>query len=215
MDDHQPDNPHDDMDDFVEGDHSEDAEAPDEDAEAADQDAEAPDEGVGGKKRRVQKMATRGLVEAAQIKATSHQFPGNSMSVSIIPIPMISLTETVLFFWDFFDTSSSAKGNFAGIGRVKDWADKANTIRTTKLSTSRVNTASHSRVVSLSNASRSLKGTTQSTSSATQPPPTPVSFLDEDIEPVEFGHYAQERAETGGTGVCYSYSQCEVAKSKK
>ena len=208
VDDHRPDNPHDDMDDFVEGDHSEDAEAPYEDAEV-------PDEGVGGKKRRVQKMATRGLVEAAQIKATSHQFPGNSMSVSIIPIPMISLTETVLFFWDFFDTSSSAKGNFTGVGKVKDWANNANAIRTTKLSASRVNTATHSRVVSLSNASRSLKGTMQSTFSATQPPPTPVSFLDEDIEPVEFGHYAQERAEMGGTGVCYSYSQREVAKSKK
>ena len=129
---------------------------------------------------------------------------------------MISLTETVLFFWDFFDTSSSTKGSLAGVGKVKDWTEKTKAIRAANSCASK-SAPQHSRVSSLLKPSRVLKGSTRSTSSnATQPPPTPgsvssipapVSFLDEEDESTGFNCDMQESTEKRGTGVCYFYDQ--------
>ena len=71
----QPNDPDDHvMDDFMEGENVE--------------DTEVLDETVGGKRRHVQKVVTRGIVEAAQIEATSHQIPGNGTSASVPILPI-------------------------------------------------------------------------------------------------------------------------------
>ena len=48
-------------------------------------DVKITDDNVGGKKRRTQKLVTRGLVDAV-IKVASHQLPGNSTSELVFPI---------------------------------------------------------------------------------------------------------------------------------
>ncbi|KAI6003230.1 hypothetical protein F5J12DRAFT_893857 [Pisolithus orientalis] len=122
---------------------------------------------------------------------------------------MLLLTKTILFYWDFLDVqSSSAKGNIAGIGKVKDWAEKllsSKAIHSPKVSAS---STSHSCASSLLNVtSFGVKGSTRSThSSATQPLPTPasvssrvvpVSYLGEDSELAEFRNYTQESISKG------------------
>jgi len=52
-----------------------------------EEDEEVPDKAVKTKKRSVQKMTTRDLVEATQ--TSSHQFPGNSMALVIFPSILI------------------------------------------------------------------------------------------------------------------------------
>lgn len=111
---------------------------------------------------------------------------------------MLLLTETVLFYWDYF--SSTVKANVAGVGKVKDWMEKSKEINVMRLSASRVtNSKSNSRVSSLSNpTSLEFQGSAKSSRmDATQPLPTPgsaisialpASYLDEageDDEPME------------------------------
>lgn len=129
---------------------------------------------------------------------------------------MLLLTKTVLFYWDFLDVqSSSANGDVAGIGKVKDWAEKplsSKAIHSPRVSAS---SASHCHASSLLNVmSLGLKGSTRSThSSATQPLPTPASvssrvvpvlYLGEDSKLAEFRNYTQESISKGSnasTGV--------------
>ncbi|KAI5992324.1 hypothetical protein F5J12DRAFT_786221 [Pisolithus orientalis] len=109
----------------------------------------------------------------------------------------------------------SANGDVAGIGKVKDWAEKplsSKAIHSPRVSAS---SASHSHASSLLNVmSLGLKGSTRSThSSATQPLPTPASvssrvvpvlYLGEDSKLAEFRNYTQESISKGSnasTGV--------------
>jgi len=137
---------------------------------------------------------------------TAHQlyhFP------SLFP-KMLLLSETVLFYWDFFNTQpSSAKNNIMGVRKVKDWKEKYGSTKVAH--TTRV----ASRASSLSNpTSHRLKGSAKSThSSATQPPPTPVSvssiviptsYLDENDDSAKLENFTQDnigKRRNTGTGV--------------
>jgi len=116
---------------------------------------------------------------------------------------MLLLMETVLFYWDLFDASSSAKEGAAGFGRVRDWAQNNVTSGTgsVRTSASRVTSAPNSFAHSKSLGVK-VKGSTRSSRSiATQPPATPasdvgpdqpVSYLNEDDDTTEFTNPAQE-----------------------
>ncbi|KAI5994568.1 hypothetical protein F5J12DRAFT_785762 [Pisolithus orientalis] len=122
---------------------------------------------------------------------------------------MLLLTKTILFYWDFLDVQShSAKGNIAGFGKVKDWAEKLSSSKAICSPRVSASSTSHSCASSLSNVtSFGVKGSTRSThSSATQPPPTPasvssrvvpVSYPGEDSELAEIGNYTQESISKG------------------
>ena len=174
-----------------------------------EEDAEVPDKeavSVKMKKQCVQKMTTHDLVEAHW--TSSHQHPGNSMALVIFYLyslsQMLLLTETVLFYWDLFDASSSAKEGGAHYGRVRVWAQNnvKGSIGGAWTSASCVTSASNSQVSSFAH-SKSLgvkvKGSTRSSHSTTTQPlatPTsaviPASYLDEDDNITEFTNPAQE-----------------------
>ena len=68
---------------------------------------------------------------------------------------MISLTETVLFYWDcidisFWNNSQAAKNDVVGIGETKDWAGKLASAKLPSLVSSRSSAANsrHARSVS-------------------------------------------------------------------
>lgn len=121
---------------------------------------------------------------------------------------MLLLTETILFYWDLFDASSSAKEfSKTQFGKVRDWAQNnaKSRISGARTNASRVTSVSQSRVSSLA-PSKSLgvkvKGSTKSSHSIpTQLPATPasaidqdlpVSYFDEDDDLTEFTSPAQE-----------------------
>ena len=186
-----------------------------------EEDEEVPDKeavSVKTKKRSAQKVTTRDLVEAA--RTSLHQFPGNHTALVIFHLysspQMLLLTETVLFYWDLFDASSSAKEGGAGFGRVRDWAQsnvKGGT-GSTRTSASHVTSTSNLFAPYSKSLGVKVKGSTRSSRSiATQPPATPasvvgpgqpVSYLDEDDNTTEFTNFAQERPTVKEWGVSYS-----------
>ncbi|KAI6146649.1 hypothetical protein BKA82DRAFT_9545 [Pisolithus tinctorius] len=150
--------------------------------ETLENSTEVTDKAVTARKWCAQKIGTHDLVEVAQ-RTSLHQCPGNSMP-------------------------DSAKGNIAGIGKVKDWAEKLSSSKAVCSPRVSASSTSHSHASSLLNAtSFGVKGSTRSThSSATQPPPTPasvssrvvpVSYLGEDSELADFRNYTQEGISKG------------------
>ena len=134
---------------------------------------------------------------------------------------MLLLTETVLFYWDMVDASSSSKEGDACHGlEIRDWAQKnvKSSISGTQRSVSHVTSASNSQGILLFAHSKVLgvkvKGSTKSSRSiATQPPATPasaagldlpISYFDEEDDTSAFTNPTQETAKEWGVSYCYS-----------
>jgi len=116
---------------------------------------------------------------------------------------MLLLMETVLFYWDLFDASSSVKEGAAGFGRVRDWVQNNVTSGTGSAQTSTSHVTSVPNLFAHSNSlGVKVKGSTRSSHSiVTQPlatpasaigPDQPVSYLNEDNDTTEFTNPAQE-----------------------
>ena len=183
------------------------------------------------KKGCAQKMATRGLVEA-QMQPSSHPGNGTELVVflSFLSSRMLLLTETVLFYWDLFDATSSTKERGGShYGQVRDWAQnnvksrisgvRTNTSRVTpasRVTSSRVTSASKSQHSSFAR-SKSLgvkvKGSTKSShSTATQPPATPASAVGQDL-PISYFNEDDEVAEFMDPTQEGAAKECDVSQS--
>ena len=107
---------------------------------------------------------------------------------------MLLLTETVLFYWDLFNASSSTKEcGGTHYGQVRDWVQNNVKSRISGLQSNASCTTSASKSQLLSFAcSNSLgvkvKGSTKSSHSiATQPPAMPASAICQDLPVSYFG----------------------------
>ena len=122
---------------------------------------------------------TWGMINHVKVRVTRKA--RNLKRALTFPITMLLLTETILSHLDLLnqlDTnarSATVKGNYAGIGKVKDWAEKLSASKLLRpslpSSTPHTRASSITTSTSLSRSSKVTKSTASSTNPG--PPPTP------------------------------------------
>ena len=122
--------------------------------------------------------------------------------LSFLSSQMLLVTETVLFYWDLFNATSSMKERGGShYGQVRDWVQNniKSRISVVWTNTSCITPASCVTSSYVTSASKSLgvkvKGCTKSShSTATQPPAMPASAIDQDL-PISYFNEDDEVAE--------------------
>ena len=126
---------------------------------------------------------------------------------------MILLTETVLYYWDCLDelycqsSLESTKDSFAGVGPVKDWADRLASVKPLHPLLSRDSSPQVRTISSGTGNSTRIKGPRVTPASSTRPP-TPISALTSESQHLNLYIDGHNQVESEGAHHCRFSTVC-------